>query len=107
MIQTNEFDLKYGIESDDLNEIVQVIKQNKKITQIIHFSSRAKGNFRQGSDLDLALIASDLTLDELLDIKVNLYELMLPFNVDLVNYNKISNNDLLEHINRIGKLICC
>jgi predicted nucleotidyltransferase len=105
MIHSNHLDISFGIESNDLNDILQVIKKNKKISQIILFGSRAKGNFKQGSDLDLAFIGSDITLDELLDIKVELNELMLPFNVDLVNYNKISNSGLLEHINRIGLFI--
>jgi len=31
--------------------------------------------------------------------------LALPYKVDVIDFNKISNNDLKEHILRVGKLI--
>ncbi|HPI21152.1 MAG TPA: nucleotidyltransferase domain-containing protein, partial [Candidatus Kapabacteria bacterium] len=65
----------------------------------------AKGNFKNGSDIDLAIISENLSFDELLEIKVNLEELLLPYIFDLVDYNTITNEDLKQHIQRIGKII--
>ncbi len=78
---------------------------NNKIEEIIVFGSRAKGNFKKGSDIDLAIIAKDLSLGELLEIKPKLNDWPISYKVDLVNFNKLENNDLFEHIERVGKKI--
>lgn len=105
MKQINIHQLKYGIETDDLNLIIETIKANDKVLNVNLFGSRAKGNYKQNSDLDLALITNNLTLDELLEIKINLNNLMLPFKIDIIDFNKISNNDLIEHIKKFGIVI--
>ncbi len=97
--------IDFGLKISDLNTIISVIKENNKITKIILFGSRAKGNFKNGSDIDLAIISENLSFDELLEIKVNLEELLLPYIFDLVDYNTITNEDLKQHIQRIGKII--
>ncbi|MHB1688533.1 MAG: nucleotidyltransferase domain-containing protein [Ignavibacteriaceae bacterium] len=101
----NTFAAHYGIPPNDLKRIVEIIRQNKKVMQIILFGSRAKENYKNGSDIDLALIADNLTLDELLQIKINIDDLMLPYSFDIIDYKKISNEDLRNHIQRVGKYI--
>jgi len=98
-------ELEFGIDKSDLNRIISEIKENTKITKIILFGSRAKGNYKSGSDIDLAIFSQNLSFDELLEIKVNLEELLLPYLIDLIDYNTISNEDLKHHIQSIGKII--
>jgi len=38
-------------------------------------------------------------------IKVELSKLMIPYTVDIIDYNSIKNNDLIEHIARVGKVL--
>ena len=75
---------------------------NKKI---VLFGSRAKGDFRKGSDIDLALFSTNLLHDELIKIKANVNELSIPYTIDILDFNKIKNEDLKEHILRIGVAI--
>ncbi|MGE5440591.1 MAG: nucleotidyltransferase family protein [Bacteroidota bacterium] len=72
------------------------------VKKAILYGSRAKGNFKNGSDIDLTLEGDELELDTLLKILNELDELDLPYKIDLSIYSAISNNDLLEHINRVG-----
>ena len=65
------------------------------------FGSRAKGTFRAGSDVDLAVKGcsdSDVTL---LSAALN-EETTFPYFFDVVAYEKISNQELLAHIDRVG-----
>ena len=65
MINQNNTFNKYGILSDDLECIVKKILNNKNIIDIILFGSRAKGNYRKGSDIDIAILSEGLSFDEL------------------------------------------
>jgi predicted nucleotidyltransferase len=95
----------YGLRADIIEKIVQTIKKNMKIQKIILFGSRAKETYKKGSDIDISIISEDLNLKELNHIKVLLDDLMLPYKIDLLDYGRISNTDLKEHINRVGKIL--
>jgi len=64
-----------------------------------------KGNYKKGSDIDIAILADELSFDELNQIKVNVNEFMLPYNIDLIDFNKITDIALRDHILRVGKVI--
>lgn len=95
-------DIQYGLNQSDITNIISVLQQNEKITKIILFGSRAKGNFRAGSDIDLALIGVDLKLNDIIDATIEIEKLNLPYKFDLIIYNRIQENDLIEHIDRVG-----
>lgn len=95
----------YGLRAEIIEKIVQTIKKNLKIQKIILFGSRAKETYKKGSDIDISIVSRDLSLKELNQLKVMLDDLMLPYKIDLLDYGRISNNDLKEHINRVGKIL--
>lgn len=95
----------YGLRADVIEKIVQTIKRNLKIQKIILFGSRAKETYKKGSDIDISIVSEDLSLKELNHLKVMLDDLMLPYKIDLLDYGRISNNDLKEHIDRVGKIL--
>ena len=92
-----------GLRQNDIEIIVSVIKKHPEVTEAYLFGSRAKGNFRTGSDVDLALKGDKLTAEIVSSISYQLNEeTTLPYKFDVLNYHSISNNDLKEHIDRIG-----
>jgi predicted nucleotidyltransferase len=93
---------KYGIRVLDLKNIVDILRHNKEIKEAILFGSRAMGNFRNGSDIDIALKGTDLKLNIILNIQLKLDNLNLPYKFDIINYNTIDEERLKEHINRDG-----
>lgn len=95
--------ITYGLENDDIARIREVLAAHKEATQAILYGSRAKGNERLNSDIDLTLLGDSLTLSQLLSIENELDDLLLPYKIDLSIYRHISNPDLLEHIARVGK----
>jgi predicted nucleotidyltransferase len=66
------------------------------------YGSRAKGNYRPGSDIDLTLLGSGLTSGDLLKIEIEVEALGLPYQVDLSLYDQIEDPALRDHIERIG-----
>ena len=94
--------MRYGIAVEALDSIIKTIRRQDKVKKLILFGSRAKNNFRKGSDIDIAIIADELSLSELNQIRVDLSELLLPYKVDVIDYRTISNKDIIEHINKVG-----
>ena len=96
---------KYGISLEQLNEIINLISKVNVVRKIVLFGSRAKGNFENGSDIDLALFGDQVKLNDILELSVEIDNLELPYKIDLVNYNRISNLELKNHIDRIGQVL--
>ena len=66
------------------------------------YGSRAKGNFKPGSDIDLTLFGPDINGDVLADIANALDDLLLPLVIDLSVYSMLDNQELIDHIDRVG-----
>jgi type I restriction enzyme S subunit len=94
--------MKFGLPEDIIESIQKVFEQNSKVDEVLVFGSRAKGNYRTDSDIDLALKGRNISFDDILKLKVKLDELNLPYKIDLIDYNTITEKDLLEHIGRVG-----
>lgn len=87
----------YGLRQDEVDTIVNTLKPFN-IQKIILFGSRAKGNYKRGSDVDLAISGDERKASCLLNEETN-----LPYFFDVVNMDKINKKNLLEHIRRAGK----
>ncbi len=96
--------MKYGLKDSDIEKINSVFAKYPEVEKAILYGSRAKGNYCNGSDIDLTLVGSALTLDILFKIETELDDLMLPYKIDLSIIHKIENPDLVEHVERVGKL---
>jgi predicted nucleotidyltransferase len=94
----------YGISQNALDKIKTVLCSHKNIENVILYGSRAKGNYKEGSDIDLT-IKGNLTFDNLVKISLDLDNLNLPWKIDLSLYNQIENKELLEHIDRVGMVV--
>jgi predicted nucleotidyltransferase len=88
-----------------INQIISILKQNKKVIKVILFGSRAKGTAKTGSDIDLALVGEEITFRDLCQLGVKLETLDLPNKIDLVDYNSITNLELKSHIDRVGVIL--
>ncbi len=73
------------------------------IEKVILFGSRAKGNYKDGSDIDLAILGKNCTPSLAMEINVKLNEgLPIPYFVDVIDYLSLQHPDLKEHIDRVG-----
>jgi len=93
---------QFGLKPETINKIQTILTTFPEIKTAILYGSRAKGNYKNGSDIDLTLKTSKHNTPSLIKIGVALDELDLPYTFDLSLYDKISNPDLIAHINRVG-----
>lgn len=92
--------------STDLEpQILEKIKAtmlSDKVKDIILFGSRAKGGAKNGSDIDIAIVSDDLSFKEICGLAVKIDDFNLPYKVDIIDYNNITNQELKNHIDRVG-----
>ena len=94
--------MRYGLNSKHVNAINCVFKDYPEVEKAILYGSRAKGNYHNGSDIDLTLTGNKLTISKQFSIAIKLDDLLLPHKIDLSIYHKIADQGLIEHINRVG-----
>jgi predicted nucleotidyltransferase len=91
-----------GLSVETINKIKGVFVKHPQIDAVILYGSRAKGNYRPGSDIDLTLHGEKLDLHILNKISNDLDDLLTPYKFDISIYHDIDNQDLIDHIKRVG-----
>jgi predicted nucleotidyltransferase len=94
--------MKYGLPELTIEKINNVLALYSMIEKAVLYGSRAKGNFKTGSDIDLTLTGRALTNDILLSISSDLDDISIPYTIDLSIYEKLTDADLRDHIERVG-----
>lgn len=94
--------MRYGLKEETIAGICDVLARHRGVEKALLYGSRAKGNFKPGSDIDLTLIGNALTTTTLGDIDDALDDLLLPYQIDLSLFHQIDNAQLREHIERVG-----
>ena len=95
--------LRYGLKEATIKRMCDVFAYFPQIEKAIIYGSRAKGSYKNGSDIDLTLQGDkDLTFDVLLKVMNDLDELLLPYTIDLSIFNDITDGEVIEHIQHAG-----
>ncbi len=96
---------RFGLEASQIAAIRDVFTRHPDIEQAIVYGSRAKGDYRPWSDIDITLLGEQLDFSTLLQIENELDDLLLPYKIDLSLYHHIDDEPLLAHIRRVGKVL--
>jgi uncharacterized protein len=98
--------MSYGLIKSDLDYIVNAIKKFEEIDKAVIFGSRAKGNYRPGSDIDVAIYGENITFDTISRLHSMLEDQgPLPYLFDVVDYTHLNHQEFIDHIDRVGKII--
>jgi predicted nucleotidyltransferase len=95
---------EFGLPSRTLATVRGILAAEPKVEKAILYGSRAMGNFKNGSDIDLTLVGADLDSGALGSIAGDLDESDIPYKVDLSILARIGNPNLVDHIRRVGKV---
>lgn len=96
----------YGLLDRDLKYILIAISNYPEIAEALIFGSRAMGNYKKGSDVDIAIKGDNIDRIIVRRLSEDLNEnLPLPYFFDVISYYEISNDELKTHINLVGKTI--
>lgn len=95
--------LRFGLKENVIYRINAVLARYPQVDKAILYGLRAKGNYKNGSDIDLTLHGNaDLTLNVLCKIMDELDDPLLPYTIDFSVHDTISDPDVIEHIQRVG-----
>jgi uncharacterized protein len=95
--------MTYGLQESTIQKICAVLARYPQVDKAVLYGSRAKGNYRNGSDIDLTLCGgADLTLHVVYRIMDDLDDLLLPYTIDLSIFSNITDASVIEHIERVG-----
>jgi predicted nucleotidyltransferase len=98
--------MEYGLSYRTLNTLHSIFQKYPGVRQAFLYGSRAKGNYRIGSDIDISLKTDDsFTHTDLLRIGNDFDDSDMPYFVDVSIYDNLSNPDLKAHIDRVGKVL--
>ncbi|MBC7913259.1 MAG: nucleotidyltransferase domain-containing protein [Pyrinomonadaceae bacterium] len=94
----------FGLKEEVIQKINSVFEKFPQIEKVVLYGSRAKGNYRNGSDIDLTIFGEDLKSGILNKIDILIEDLLLAYSFDISIFTQISNPDLVDHIERVGKV---
>lgn len=97
--------MKWGLEDRIVNQIIQVLEVFElKIEEVKIFGSRARGNYKPTSDIDLVLTKHSLDFEEFLKLKAQLDKLPILYKIDILNSHSIDNQNLKKEIEKQGEV---
>lgn len=91
-----------GLPDYVLKNLQGVFENHPTVKCVVLYGSRAKGNFRPNSDIDLMLIAPEISWREFNQIEAEIDDLLMPWKVDLALRHQVENEALLDHVKRVG-----
>ncbi len=95
----------WGLSAATLTTIRFILTQEPKVKKAILFGSRAKGTYKLGSDIDLALVGEELDIDTIGRLARAFEESSLPYQVDVCWLAAVEHAALREHIERVGQVL--
>ncbi len=96
--------MNYGLKDTVIERLQSIFRAYPQVSKVIIYGSRARGDYKKGSDIDLTL-QGEASLDwKILGrIQNEIDDLLLPYKLDISLYHEISDKDVLLHIKNFGK----
>ncbi len=92
----------FGLADRDMKTLQDIFKKYPDVKNVFVFGSRAKGTYKQSSDIDLAIMNEGVKDTFIRKMKSDFEDSSLPYTVDLVNYPTLKHPELKNHIDRVG-----
>ena len=96
--------MNFGISETSMALIIEALTQSREIECASIFGSRAIGNYKNGSDIDLVVYGCQITTEIINQLSVQLNgELPIPYYFDIIHYESLENEPLKVHIDTFAK----
>lgn len=93
---------KIGITSELLQKIRCIMSGYSKIDRVVIFGSRARGEYKKISDIDICIYGSEMSSMDINLVEDELKQLNTPLDFDIVHFERISKEALKCNIEREG-----
>lgn len=94
--------MNHGLSAHTVARITSVLAGFPDGEKAVLYGSRATGNYRKGSDIDLTLFGDGLTDQVMSHIYWALDDQLLSYKIDLSLFSGLKHPALVDHIRRIG-----
>lgn len=88
--------MKFGLDEKVVKDIISIIEKYDEVERACIFGSRARGDYRNSSDIDIALFGESLTNEINTKIYFEIDDLYLPYKIDLINFNSLGKDDKIK-----------
>lgn len=95
----------HGLAEETVEKIQAVLAGFPQVEKAVVYGSRANGNFKAGSDIDLTLFGDGLTDKVMSRIYWALDDLLLPYKIDLSLFSGLKHPALIDHVRRFGIIL--
>ncbi len=95
---------RFGLTDRDMTTLHDILRRYPDVQQVCIFGSRAKGTFKHGSDIDLAVMNPDVSDAIIRRIKADCDDSSLPYMVDVLHFAALTDNAVKDHVMRVGVL---
>ena len=96
--------LTFGLSQNILLDFENIFSHYPEIQQVLIFGSRAKNTFKDGSDIDLAVFASNMETSRFTQLWNEIDNLPLVFRVDCIHWDQLNNQALKSKIIAEGRV---
>lgn len=94
--------MKYGLPERTIQKLCEVFSHYPEVEKVVLYGSRARGTYKNGSDIDLTLWGAELSHSVLSRIDTELDDLLLPYMIDLSSFSQIENPAMIQQVQRDG-----
>ena len=95
----------FGIHEDILERIIAHFRQFPAVQKVVIFGSRARGDFKPGADVDIAVYAPGMPTEEFGRLWNRLDDEPVIFTLDVVHADRVTSSALRERIDRDAKVV--
>ena len=88
--------MAFGLEDSTIENIKKILKKYNEVDSARIFGSRARGDYKKSSDIDIALFGENVTNSINTNIFYEIDELYLPYKIDLINFNTLETEPNLK-----------
>ena len=94
-----------GISKRFMNELQNYCSKNPQLEKVLLFGSRARGDYRRTSDIDIAVFTKEISHTEQNLIEHAINELPTPLKIDVVFMDRLKKEKLISNIIKEGVVI--
>lgn len=94
--------MKYGLDDKYFDKLISVFPKHPEVESVVLYGSRAKGNYKPFSDIDVTLKGATLTRQLLGEIFTEIDDLLLPYFLDISIYDNLTDKDFIKAIDETG-----
>jgi len=96
----------FGLSESSYGLFLQALNRFPEIEQVKIFGSRAMGNYKPGSDVDVVLYGDQVDGNLASELSIVLNEQMpIPYHFDVLSFSDITSPELIDHINSFGQVV--